>query len=204
TLHVDAPTPEVDWESGAVELLTQEAPWPAGDAERPRRFGVSSFGVSGTNAHVIVEEPPTAPETGASGSERGTAPSAAPWVLSARSADARDAQVERLDGFLGERPDLDPVDVGFSLATGRSVFEHRAMSVQGREWVRGSVGGRSRTVFVFPGQGAQWVGMGAELPDSSPGFALAIAECETAFAEPVDWSLSDVLRGVEGSASLDR
>src|SRR5690606_36290133 len=103
TLHVDAPTPEVDWESGAVELLTEEAPWPE-EAGRPRRFGVSSFGVSGTNAHVIVEEPPTAPETGAPGSERGTTPSAVPWVLSARSADARDAQVERFEGFLAEQP----------------------------------------------------------------------------------------------------
>ncbi|MFW5418968.1 SDR family NAD(P)-dependent oxidoreductase [Nocardiopsis sp. CNT-189] len=205
TLHVDEPTPEVDWDAGEVELLTEEVPWPAGDdggTGRPRRFGVSSFGVSGTNAHVIVEEPSTAPEPGPE--ERGTVPSAVPWILSARSADARDAQVERLGNFLAENPGLDPVDVGFSLATGRSVFEHRAMSVQGEEWVRGSVAGRGRTVFVFPGQGSQWLGMGAELLDSSPVFAEAIAECEAAFSGLVDWSLTAVLRGTEGAASLDR
>src|SRR5690606_29805088 len=148
----------------------------------------SSFGMGGTNCHVVLSEEPR----GASGSRAsdggapgaGTRPvlQAVPWLVSGKSAAALDAQVERLDGFLAEQPHLDPVDVGFSLATGRSVFEHRAMSIQGDEWVRGSVAGKGRTVFVFPGQGSQWIGMGAELLDSSPVFAEAIAECETAFA----------------------
>src|SRR5690606_27366031 len=114
------------------------------------------------------------------------------------------------EGFLAGRADLDPVDVGFSLAAGRSVFEHRGFALAGEagrpktDWVRGSVAGSGRTVFVFPGQGSQWIGMGAELLDSSSVFAEAIAECEAVFAGLVDWSLIDVLRGVEGSASLER
>ncbi|WP_420160132.1 SDR family NAD(P)-dependent oxidoreductase [Nocardiopsis sp. CNT-189] len=201
TLHVDEPTPEVDWDAGAVELLTDDLPWPE-EAGRARRFGVSSFGISGTNAHVIVEE-----DTEGAPEDRRPLPKAlpaAPWILSAKSDEAVEEQIGRLTDLLDERADLDPVDVGFSLATGRSVFEHRAMSVQGQEWVRGSVAGRGRTVFVFPGQGSQWLGMGAELLDSSPVFAQAVNECEAAFAGLVDWSLTAVLRGTEGSASLDR
>ncbi|MFC7745273.1 type I polyketide synthase [Nocardiopsis composta] len=176
TLHVDAPTPEVDWESGAVELLTEETPWPRGG--RPRRAGVSAFGVGGSNAHVIVEEADGAGLSHGGSSVTGSAPGpgrdaerirgSVPWPLSAKSAAALEAQISRFEGFLAEQPHLDPVDVGFSLATGRSVFEHRAMSIQGDEWVRGSVAGKGRTVFVFPGQGSQWIGMGAELLDSSP------------------------------------
>ncbi|WP_040711817.1 ketoacyl-synthetase C-terminal extension domain-containing protein, partial [Nocardiopsis potens] len=187
TLHVDEPTPEVDWDAGAVELLTEEAPWPRG--ERPRRAGVSAFGVSGSNAHVIVEEAGDGDPARAAGDGVGVGPGGTgrradrtggpvPWLLSAKSEGALDAQLARFEDFSAENPGLDPVDVGFSLATGRSVFEHRAMSLQGEEWVRGSVAGQGRTVFVFPGQGSQWIGMGAELLDSSPVFAQAINECE--------------------------
>ncbi|WP_420160134.1 type I polyketide synthase [Nocardiopsis sp. CNT-189] len=209
TLHVDEPSPRIDWDAGAVEVLAEEVPWPAGedgDAGRARRFGVSSFGISGTNAHVIIEEPPAAAEAPEETGEAAPAPfgSAVPWTLSAKTEESVGAQVERLGNFLAENPGLDPMDVGFSLATGRSVFEHRAMSVQGQEWVRGSVAGTGKTVFVFPGQGSQWIGMGAELLDSSPVFAQAIDECEAAFSGLVDWSLTAVLRGTEGSASLDR
>src|SRR5690606_30302317 len=136
----------------------------------PRRFGVSSFGISGTNAHVIIEEPshdaageggapasaPEAPEaTQASAEKSGRALPAAPFLVSGTTSGALDAQLDRLDGFLGERPDLDPVDVGFSLAAGRSVFEHRAFALAGEagrpktDWVRGSIAGSGRTVFVF-------------------------------------------------------
>uniref|UniRef100_UPI00036F3AE9 type I polyketide synthase n=1 Tax=Nocardiopsis potens TaxID=1246458 RepID=UPI00036F3AE9 len=234
TLHVDAPTPEVDWDAGAVELLTEEMPWPAGedgDAGRARRFGVSSFGISGTNAHVIIEEAPQeaaedgsadsgidggaeggAPASASEEPEEGSAPAlpAVPLLVSGATAGALDAQLARFEDFLAERPDLNPADVGFSLATGRSVFEHRAFALAGEagrptgEWTRGSVAGQGRTVFVFPGQGSQWIGMGAELLDSSPVFAQAINECEAAFAGLVDWSPPDVLRGAEGAASLDR
>ncbi|MHA7962370.1 type I polyketide synthase, partial [Streptomyces sp. L500] len=124
TLHVDEPTPEVDWSSGAVRLLTERREWPAVDG-RPRRAGVSSFGISGTNAHVIVEEAPDRP------SEEGTTPTVdvVPWVLSARSDDALRGQAARLAAFVSARPELNPVDVGWSLAATRSVFEHRAVVV---------------------------------------------------------------------------
>ncbi|MEU4303831.1 beta-ketoacyl synthase N-terminal-like domain-containing protein, partial [Kitasatospora aureofaciens] len=130
TLHVDEPSPMVDWSAGAVELLTEERDWP--ETGRPRRAGVSSFGVSGTNAHVIVEQAPAAeaeietePPAAPDGSGR-TLP-AVPWALSGRSRAALRGQAERLAAHVAERPGLDPVDVGFSLTAGRATFEHRAV-----------------------------------------------------------------------------
>ncbi|MGW6776392.1 type I polyketide synthase, partial [Streptomyces sp. NPDC055037] len=119
TLHVNEPTPQVDWSAGDVALLTETRSWP--ETDRPRRFGVSSFGFSGTNAHTIIEQAPEAEESApvvASGPV-----GLVPWVLSARSAEALRYQAERLhSGVVG----LDPVDVGFSLATSRASFEQRA------------------------------------------------------------------------------
>ncbi|WP_443072859.1 type I polyketide synthase [Streptomyces sp. NBC_01439] len=149
TLHIDRPTPHVDWSAGRVELLTDEVPWPRG--ERPRRFGVSSFGISGTNAHAILEEAPapegTTPNPGdVSAPDRAgepavrTAPSvteesaATPWLLSARTEPALRAQAGRLATHLLERPELAPDDVALSLAVGRATFEHRAVAIgAGRE-----------------------------------------------------------------------
>src|SRR5262249_47132718 len=129
TLHVDVPTPHVDWSSGAVSVLTEQRPWPA--ASRPRRVGVSSFGISGTNAHVILEqaraEPPAQPES--VGVERNTSKPVVPWVVSGRSEQALAAQAARLLAHLRADACLDVVDVGWSLATTRSVFEHRAVLV---------------------------------------------------------------------------
>ncbi|OSC61582.1 hypothetical protein B5180_35735, partial [Streptomyces sp. BF-3] len=136
TLHVDAPSPHVDWTSGSVELLTENRPWP--DSEEPRRVGISSFGVSGTNAHVIVEgvaaeEPESGsaagPGAGAGGS--GSASSVGLWVLSGRDERSLRAQAERLRGFVVARPELAVVDVGWSLATTRSALEHRAVVLGG-------------------------------------------------------------------------
>ncbi|MET9183587.1 beta-ketoacyl synthase N-terminal-like domain-containing protein, partial [Kitasatospora aureofaciens] len=101
TLHVDEPTPHVDWSSGAVELLTEERPWPAG--ERTRRAAVSSFGISGTNAHVILEEAPAAEETPVADSPF----SVVPWVLSARDEHALRARAGQLAAFLQDHPDTD-------------------------------------------------------------------------------------------------
>ncbi|RPF25314.1 candicidin polyketide synthase FscB [Streptomyces sp. Ag109_G2-6] len=218
TLHVDEPSPMVDWSSGAVELLTEEREWP--QTGRPRRAGVSSFGVSGTNAHVIVEQAPESAaeaEAAPDGSPR-TLP-AVPWTLSGRSRAALRGQAERLAAHMAERPGLDPVDIGFSLTAGRTVFEHRAVVLgadpaealaalaEGREApgvVRGHAGaGSSRPVFVFPGQGSQWVGMAVELLDSSPVFAARIAECEAALAPYVDWSLTEVLRSDDPLERVD-
>ncbi|WP_432040728.1 acyltransferase domain-containing protein, partial [Streptomyces cucumeris] len=215
TLHVDEPTPHVDWSAGAVELLTEATPWP--EAEEPRRAGVSAFGVSGTNAHVILEQAPNSVrEEGSAGNV--VSPVVVPWVVSAKSASALQAQAERLLSFLAERPELAVADVASSLVTRRSVFEHRAVVLgdlsgglealaEGREAagvVRGSAGGSDgRAVFVFPGQGSQWLGMAAELLDSSAVFAGRIGECAAALAPFVDWSLTDVLRDVEGESWLE-
>ncbi|MBV8180547.1 MAG: SDR family NAD(P)-dependent oxidoreductase, partial [Mycobacterium sp.] len=215
TLHVDAPSPHVDWSAGSVELLAEAHPWPVDG--RLRRAGVSSFGISGTNAHVIIEDAPALEAL----SEVRPQPSVVPWVVSAKSATVLAAQAARLGEFIGAREQLDAADVGWSLA-GRSRFEHRAVVLGAdREELRSGLGelaagqpGGSvicghgapagKTVFVFPGQGSQWLGMGVELLDTAPIFAEQIRACEEAFAEFVDWSLIDVLRGVPGAPGLDR
>ena len=209
SLHLDEPSPHVDWSAGAVELLSKARPWEAG--ERVRRAGVSSFGVSGTNAHVIVEEPAPALEVDR---VRGPVSPAGgvvvPWVVSARSAQGLSEQAGRLaSGVVAGA--ASPVDVGFSLVRSRSAFEYRAVVVGSepaelvaglREVVAGPVAGAvGRTVFVFPGQGAQWGGMAAELLDSCEVFARRMAECEAALAPFVDFSLVSVVR--EGGG-LDR
>ncbi|MEU4087789.1 type I polyketide synthase [Streptomyces aureus] len=207
TLRAEPPTPHVDWSSGAVRLLTGKRDWPGGDV--PRRCGVSSFGFSGSNAHVLLEEAPPAPEP--AGRESAPLPAALPLVLSARSAAALRGQAAGLVGL-----EADQRDLGHSLLASRSLFEHRAVVVDrdGLErFARGEVtpavvtgvadveGG---TVFVFPGQGAQWAGMGARLLDESPVFADRIGECAAALSPFTDWSLVDVLRQTEGAPDLDR
>jgi acyl transferase domain-containing protein len=169
TLHVDSPSDKVDWTEGAVSLLTEPVAWPAG--AEPRRAGISSFGVSGTNAHVILEEPPA--EEPAPSTENTTGP--IPWVLSGRSEDAVSGQAARLAGHLDAHP-IAPVDVAASLAA-RTRFERRAVVVgadpaelraglaavavgePSANVARGGVLGEPKAVFMFPGQCSQWVGM---------------------------------------------
>nr|WP_313956572.1 polyketide synthase [Streptomyces sp. SAJ15] len=134
TLHVDAPTSHVDWSAGAVSLLTEAQPWPR--AERPRRAGISAFGVSGTNPTPAETQPttPQEPTDHVTGRETGSVPTVIPWLLSARSESAVRDQALRLRGHLQTQPHLEPADVGWSLATTRSVFEHRAVVLgRGRE-----------------------------------------------------------------------
>ena len=187
TLHVDEPTPEVDWSAGAVELLSSAQRWPAGD--RPRRAGVSSFGISGTNAHMIIEEPP-APELsdpelsdpsemigmGTSDSPGGGQSESVqvPFLVSARTAEALRAQVVSVQRHLEEHPELRARDVAFTLA-GRAQFDHRAVLLGDRELVGGAVttGGLA---FLFTGQGAQRAGMGKELYEAYPVFKAALDE----------------------------
>ncbi|RZQ63972.1 SDR family NAD(P)-dependent oxidoreductase [Amycolatopsis suaedae] len=174
TLHVSSPSSHVDWSAGAVELATENVPWPAVD--RPRRAGVSSFGISGTNAHVVLEQGPD--------EQRGDAPGGGlvPWVVSARSEAALGEQIARL-----AEVDASPVDVGFSLVTGRSVFEHRAVLLAGDSTVevaRG-VAGAGRTAFVFSGQGSQRLGMGRELYERFPVFAEAFDAVVAELGVPV-------------------
>ncbi|WP_308405413.1 type I polyketide synthase, partial [Streptomyces rugosispiralis] len=182
TLHVDAPTPEVDWSAGAVELLTEGRAWP--EVGRPRRAGVSAFGVSGTNAHVIVEQAPaTAAEPVAEAPD--TMP-AVPWVISARSADALYGQAARLAEFARNHPELDPSDIARSLITTRATFDHRAVVVgsgraellSGLDAITGpsdgpvarGVANPGRLAVLFTGQGSQHPGMGRELHARYPVF----------------------------------
>ncbi|MEU7756889.1 type I polyketide synthase [Micromonospora sp. NPDC049171] len=214
TLHVDEPSPHVDWSSGAVELLTEARPWPA--TGRPRRVGVSSFGVSGTNAHAILEQGPP----GAEPVPEAETSAVLPWVITARSDAALRAQAQRLAAQLEAEPAR--AGIGLSLLQTRSALEHRAVVVaadqnelrgalaalaSGAEaagLARGLASDRSTTVYVFPGQGAQWPGMAAELLDSAPVFAQRLRQCADALAPYTDWSLLDVVRGDPGAPSLDR
>ncbi|MFJ4320921.1 type I polyketide synthase [Streptomyces lavendulae] len=216
SLHVDEPTPHVDWSAGAVSLLESATPWP--ETGRPRRAAVSSFGIGGTNAHTIIEQAPD--EAVVTAAETGTAP-VLPYVVSAKSADAVRDQAARLRRHVEGAAGLRPADVAFSLATTRAVFDHRAVVVAGdrKELLRGltaledgtAAAGVTRgavstgkTVFVFPGQGSQWLGMAAGLLESSPVFAARIGECAKALEPFADWSLVDVLRAADGAPSLDR
>ncbi|MFE9122401.1 type I polyketide synthase [Streptomyces sp. NPDC007172] len=225
TLHVDAPSSEVDWSAGAVELLTGARDWPERGG-MPRRAGVSAFGVSGTNAHVIVEQPPhvaveeasdEAPNGAFVGGQSPTR--VAPLALSAKTPQALREQAARLREHLVAHAELGVGDVGWSLAVTRSRFEHRGV-VLGRDRdellaglehlardgsptrnvvtgqaARGG-GGTVRPVFVFPGgQGAQWAKMARELLDDSPVFAERMRECADALSEFVDWDLLQELSG---------
>ncbi|WP_344646449.1 SDR family NAD(P)-dependent oxidoreductase, partial [Streptomyces durmitorensis] len=208
TLHVDRPASHVDWSSGAIRLLTEAQPWESED--RPRRAAVSSFGVSGTNAHILLEEAPPAPEPAP---ETAAPCGVLPWVLSARSADALRAQAEQLLAHVDAYDEVSAARVAGGLARGRATFEHRAVVVGAdrRELrerlaalaageaapgvVQGTTRVPDRTVFVFSGQGSQWHAMGREMLERSPAFAETAAACDAAFAPVIGWSVRELLRG---------
>ncbi|MGW2369296.1 type I polyketide synthase, partial [Streptomyces sp. NPDC001667] len=215
SLNFRTPNPDIPLDELNLRVQTDTSPWtPDPDTDAPRTAGVSSFGVGGTNCHVVLTEAPVAIAEEESASVE--PPVVVPWVVSGKSEAALRGQAERLLAHVGE---LSPVDVGFSLAAGRGVFEHRAVVlgdhrdglsalVDGREVpgvVRGRVAGADgRAAFVFPGQGSQWVGMAAGLLDSSTVFAERIAECAAALAPYVDWSLTDLLRDSQNDAWLEQ
>ena len=223
TLHVDAPSPHVDWSAGRVRLLTEAHRWPRG--RRTRRAGVSSFGISGTNAHVIVEEAPAQPAAEVvEPVVSAPAPAAVPVVVSAKTLTALGNQARRLAAHVGGLGEGELVDVAYSAATGRAALEYRAavMAATGEELVGGLaalaadsahpgvVAGRvvgGKTAFVFPGQGSQHPGMGAQLYGCYPVFAEAIDAVCAQFDQYLGRSLKELLFAAAGSVEaglLDR
>nr|WP_078981135.1 type I polyketide synthase [Embleya scabrispora] len=224
TLHIDAPSPHIDWSAGDVRLADEAHPWP--HTERPRRAAVSSFGVSGTNAHVVLEQadpaddpPPAVPRERRPEGPLGTG--AVPWVLSAATPQALRSRARQLAEWCARDPRPDPVAVGAALACRRAAFEHRAvvlvddldrafeplralasgavspLSVEGAATVRGKV------VFLFPGQGSQWTGMATRLRAECPAFAAHLAACEEALAPWLDRPLGRVLDDEAALARVD-
>nr|ABB88522.1 polyketide synthase type I [Streptomyces aculeolatus] len=203
TLHAEEPTPHVDWESGAVRLLTEPRAWP--EVDRPRRAAVSSFGISGTNAHVILEQAEPEPEPAAVAA---TGPVGVP--LSARGDDGLRAYAGMLHAYVSQRPELEPAAVAGALRARARLSRHAVVVGEGRQEllaglealaadvphpgvVTGRAGVPGKTVFVYPGQGSQWVGMGARLFAESPVFAEALTACAEALAPHVHFDLLDVL-----------
>ncbi|MEU5331688.1 beta-ketoacyl synthase N-terminal-like domain-containing protein, partial [Streptomyces parvus] len=198
TLHVDEPSDQVDWSAGAVELLTEARQWP--ETGGPRRAAVSSFGVSGTNAHVILEQAPpvdganqadAAEDTAQADAVADTAPEATPvlpWLLSAKSPDALRGQAAELAAHIRRTPAVNGTDLAYSLITTRAVFDQRAAVVGTdrdrliADLERLATGGTlpetlvrderrpGRLAFLFAGQGSQRVGMGRELYDQYPAY----------------------------------
>ncbi|GAA2962078.1 type I polyketide synthase [Actinokineospora diospyrosa] len=189
SLHVDEPSPNVDWSAGAVELLTAARPWPAVD--RARRVGVSSFGMSGTNAHVVLESAPARPEVVPVGSP----PAVVVLPVSARTEHGLVAQVEAL-----RDSGHDLVDLAWSLATTRGVLENRAVLFGGVSLDDAVIGqaDEGRTGFLFTGQGSQRPGMGAALYAAFPVFATAFDEV----CDRIPLSVKDVVFG--GGLELDQ
>ncbi|MFD9702976.1 SDR family NAD(P)-dependent oxidoreductase [Lentzea sp. NPDC059081] len=215
SLHIDSPSPHVDWSAGAVSLLTEAQPWERNG--HPRRAGVSSFGMSGTNAHVVLEEAPLVEQDVEEAPE-----SVVPVALSAKSEAALRAHAGRLLSFVEENPELRAVDIARSLTVGRATFAERAVAaVSGRDElinalravrdgsasaqvVTGRATAGTSPVFVFPGQGSQWAGMAVELASAAPVFGDRLAECDRVMEPLLGWRILDVLSGVDGAQEMVR
>ncbi|WP_063763225.1 type I polyketide synthase [Streptomyces sp. NRRL WC-3742] len=211
TLNVDEPTPHVDWTAGSMELLTEQRDWPAVD--RPRRAAVSSFGISGTNAHVVLEQAEPSPEESETGEQAGEQAGPVAWPLSARTADGLRGQAARLAAFVAQRGELSPAAVAAALS-GRTAFEHRAVVVGASSEelagaladpaVTGVAHGLPGVGVLFTGQGAQRAGMGRELSERFPVFAAAFEEVCAAFDPLLGRSLRDLCFEASDAEELDR
>ena len=207
SLHYTAPNPEIDFDATPFFVNTTCRPWSPDDGA-PRRAGVSAFGIGGTNAHAVVEQPPAREPSGPS----------RPWQLlqlSARTATALEAMTERLAEHLTARPELCLADVAHTLRVGRRVFDHRravlcssvedaVVALQGgapdRCWTHHAQGGERPVVFLFPGQGAQYVGMGRDLHRDEPVFRQVVDECLARLTAVHGMDLAEVLFASEAEA----
>ncbi|MGW3892887.1 type I polyketide synthase [Micromonospora chokoriensis] len=214
TLHADEPSPHVDWSAGTVQLLTEPRDWP--DTGRPRRAAVSSFGISGTNAHLVLEEAPDVDVPA-----RPTVPRTVPVLVSARTPHALRRQAARLRDRIGV-DDTHLADLAYTLNATRTRFEHRAVVLATtpddlRDGLAALADDRSaanvvtahpaepgRIAFVFPGQGSQWLGMAVELADADPVFRDHLTACGAALLPYTGWDLLAALRGDDDAPSLDR
>ncbi|HEX2315832.1 MAG TPA: type I polyketide synthase [Thermomonospora sp.] len=213
TLHAEEPSPHVDWTEGAVALLHESRPWP--EVDRPRRAAVTSFGISGTNAHVILEQAPPAEPVAEPEAEAG--PTA--WAVSARTERALREQARRVHDRLAADPSVGARQAAHALATSRGAFEHRAVVIgdDRAELLRAlddlaegesttaivtGVARPGRTAFLFTGQGAQRAGMGRGLYEAYPVFAAALDEAAALFDRHLDRPLTEVM--FDGGPDLDR
>ncbi|GGN49832.1 hypothetical protein GCM10011579_003930 [Streptomyces albiflavescens] len=231
SLHAETPTEHVDWAGSGLRVHSSARAWPRG-GDRVRRAGVSAFGISGTNAHVVLEEAPEdlarplAEPAEHLPAEEPTAepPAKTLFPLSARTLPALRGQAARLAEALAAQPQLPLSGVAASLVHHRTHFEHRAVvQAAGRDELLTALHGLAegqpdtdlivgpqqavpsgKLAFVFPGQGSQWTGMARDLLDSFPVFADELDRCDAALRPFTAWSVAAVLRGDAGAPSLDR